>query len=154
MTNRKTATNRKITVAPKSHLKIRHFRTVRAFIRKLPDQACDMEQWLVGPGNSYAIPLFEQMKANGFKCGTAGCIGGWTEALLNAKDSNSDICINEWLGITHTERESLFYTFPAFPPRDISWKQWILARLDDVIETGTIRHYRKSLVGRFKKAKA
>ncbi len=90
------------------------------------------------------------MKANGFTCGAVGCIGGWCNVMMQLKGLKprritfGSLDVADFLSLDTEERMELFFKFPEIPilnHESVSWKTWILARLDRVIETATITNY-------------
>lgn len=115
---------------------------LRAFIAELPEVACDMDVIMQYPRatsgfRNYIAPI--DMKKNNFSCGTAGCFKGWAQVkavLEPSSPNNYSINAEDYLNLTFEEKELLFFTFPNKAPR--TWKEWILTRLDTIIETGEI----------------
>ena len=119
-------------------LTIRRLKMLRRFIENLPEEACNMATTLEKPG-VYTVPEPEEMKRNGFECGTVGCFKGWTEvieSLNTGKDLNYCIA-EEYLRLDVEQEEDLFYDFPEEPKS--GWKRWMLRRLDKIIASGEIR---------------
>lgn len=111
---------------------------LRDFIRALPPQACDMDTWLYVPvpGTTYAT-----MKRRGFSCGSAGCLGGWTELIANRRVHNErfeqpKISAADYLGLDGGEMHMLFYEYSDDPPR--GWKTWMIRRLNGILRDGEV----------------
>ena len=129
-------------------MNIEHIKELRAFIAELPGDACNMDTWFAPAHDEHnrSIPL-TIMAERGFRCGAAACIGGWTQAMIALKNGLPDV-IDEcngsaqgYLGLSYEESERLFYEFPEPDEAPVSWKQWMLTRLDHIIETGEIDYW-------------
>ncbi len=133
-------------------INIAHFKELRTFFRKLPAKSFNMKTWR-DPGKVDGKYIFSvgTMEQYGFQCGAVGCIGGWTEAYLKLSPHVTLQPIIEWLGIDGSDANKLFYQYPNTPgTRRVSWKMWILHRLDIVIETGKIDYYGDVMKGKFR----
>ncbi len=110
---------------------------VRDFIKKLPPKACDMTTWADIEYNEKTKTelTFKEMKKRGFRCGSAACIGGWTELLAKAP-------VRTWLELDKDEYEELFMLFPY---RDKGWKGWMLKRLDGVLRDKKVRPWQQQM---------
>ena len=122
-------------------LTIRRLKMLRKFIENLPGKACAMEYTLMNP-NLYHLPSADEMKRNGFACGTVGCFKGWTEVMesLNTGKNLNNCVAEEYLRLDSDQENDLFYTFPT--NRRSEWKSWMLRRLDKIIASGEIRPVR------------
>lgn len=132
-----------------------HIQEIRDFIAKLPETACDMTLWQdiawVGDDDRHQV-TFNEMQEKRFSCGTAGCIGGWTELYVNHIPYNDRhlhddnyIYAADYFELTSAESQALFMLYPGNPPDGITWKEWILARLGGVLEEGVIRGWKEQL---------
>jgi hypothetical protein len=113
--------------------------------------------------NGVPIPLKVQKK-RGFQCGTAACLGGWTEIMASHEGFVSgskyasrgiiiDVAAENYLGLTEAERGFLFISYPStIEPK--GWKRWMLKRLDGVIQDKEIRHYVDQMRGKWNFQKA
>lgn len=97
-------------------MNIEHMRELRERVRRALWWECDMSLW---------------------RCDTVGCFGGHTEMLMREKglSATSKEELADWLGLTAEESCILFFSYPI---HEVNWKEWMLHRLDDVIETGQV----------------
>ena len=112
-------------------------------IENLPAESCDMNKWIHSKTKREELTIRHT-------CGTVGCLGGWTNILLQSKcelpissedfDSPilSDKIAGDWLGLAQSERYNLFYSYPTDDIPEGGWKEWMLARLRFCIEAGTV----------------
>lgn len=121
---------------------IRRFTKLRDFIAKLPPKACDMDTWLelgkVEKDGEEVEPLPKEMEANGFRCGTVGCIGGWTEVLISLQSKLHESA-SSWLQLKGYEADLLFYEYNSHPPT--GFKNWMVRRLNNIIRDREIRNW-------------
>lgn len=128
-------------------MNIKNFKALRAFISKLPANACNMNVVLRVPlksndGDPYTRLLtyasIKKMQKAGFACGTTGCFKGWSNVIESIEDKkNINLCnAGRWLGLNVNQEENLFYTSPG--PKWL-WKTWMLRRLDTIIRTKRVR---------------
>jgi hypothetical protein len=146
-------------------MNIQRIKQLREFIAKLPAKACDMHVWIEPAQDEQGkiIPLQTQKK-RGFSCGTAACLGGWTEIMASRKGFNKywdhadpiirrmtasrqaigDVTAKEYLGLDDMEDHYLFYCYPDDAPK--GWKSWMLRRLDGIIRDGAIQHWAEQMI--------
>lgn len=140
-----------------------HMIELRDLVAELPPKSLNMNYWFMLGDNFREIfpehtdgdgfrrnPSISDMRAKGFECGSVGCIGGWTDQIVRQKGLKG-MTAQEYLGLTSNERSLLFHQFPKTPrvpyennefsmelAKSRDWKEWILKRLDDAIESGMI----------------
>jgi hypothetical protein len=68
-------------------------------------------------------------------CGTAGCIGGWTNALFGGDGA---VAAGETLGITKEQRSQLFFAYGTERQLDEITQWHAVAALDHLMETGEV----------------
>jgi hypothetical protein len=126
-------------------MNIERIRLVRDLIRKLPVSACDMGTWLnrvyVESEDSHASNRY--IINHGFRCGTVGCIAGWTavaayhetpDELLDSVDPEHFAAL--WLELTPNEAICLFTHFPH--REKWQWKAFMETRLNRILRDGRI----------------
>lgn len=89
-------------------------------------------------------------------CKTCACIGGFTvrrmlaEGIISERQASGihfdeEQCAGTYLGLDVRQSYRLFYDFPVIEggrePGIVDWKKFMLARLDDLLETGAVRNY-------------
>ena len=119
-------------------MNIENLKKVRARIASAAPEHCNMLDW---------------------NCGGVMCIGGFTDEQMLSEGltpGTRDKSATAYLGLTREENHALFYTWPdcrecgksahmqcedEHPDMQIpleGWKQWMLNRLDRIIETGVV----------------
>jgi len=111
------------------------FVSLRSFIAVLPAKACDMT--IIFRYGTFELSP-QVMQERSFECGSVGCIKGWMQIKLTL-EGREDFSPDSVLGLGGEESGILFFEFPV---ADIRWKDWMLARLDQIIKTGQISDWR------------
>lgn len=81
------------------------------------------------------------------RCTTSYCFAGWVQLAAGAQGTEIAYAHHsaKLLGIGDQEADRLFFQWPndhtSFHGNREIWKQWALARLDEIIETGKIEPY-------------
>lgn len=119
-------------------LNIPNIKRVRDHIAGLPPEQFDMSWWAGNPTVQANIQPADLLH----NCGTCGCIGGWTEALLFPRlgadwPERGDYEIGGALGLSDAQSDELFY-----PSGIGNWKsisiQKAVAVLDHLMATGNV----------------
>jgi hypothetical protein len=82
---------------------------LRDFLRAVPDRKFDMNVWNLG------VERDPKQALSVHYCGTAACLGGWTDALMgdgSAWSADEDQTA-ELLGLTPRQGQALFYPAPS-----------------------------------------
>lgn len=128
-----------------------HMREIRAFIAALPMNACDMGTWgKITKLGGWTYITFDRMAEQGFECGSAACLGGWTAMYVTHKthhERTADVDAFDWretstiaakfLELNSRDAHYLFLHFPDEKPEE-GWKEWMLRRLDETIQLGYV----------------
>jgi hypothetical protein len=132
-------------------MNVERMKQVRAWVAMMPDQFCDMTDWqhLAWDKDSDGIVTFEIMQQRGFLCGSAACIAGITELMVNRctrrqrekmELDGQYVWAQDWLELSYFEKKALFCSMPSDSPQE-GWKAWMLQRLDDAIASGVITEW-------------
>jgi hypothetical protein len=113
-----------------------NIRKLRGVIAGLPDKRFDMSVW-VGRrlSNGQLFSIFGRSDELIHDCGTAGCIGGWAEALMREAKSRRRSA-RSWLGLTEAQEGSLF--MPPGWNGDGFARSQAVAVLDHLLKTGKV----------------
>jgi hypothetical protein len=116
---------------PDDGLNRENIRKVRDVIARLSRARFDMQAWARDTdGDHFAEP--DQLL---HQCGTSGCIGGWTEALIDGDAADS-------LGLNYSQSRALFYPEDKPLPGGLNPYEatpaQAVAVLDHLIATGEV----------------
>lgn len=116
-------------------LNVENIKKVRDVIAALPRARFDMSRWAWRTDGT-SVTTGDAVEVLEHDCGTAGCIGGWTEAIFGSPGVRGwcDEEVAALLGLGGAEGDRLFY------PHDVSDRTQTeaVAVLDRLIETGEV----------------
>lgn len=113
---------------------------VRDAIAVLPPERFSMEKWACRPAETGLRWYVQNATDLLHDCGTCGCIGGWTNAILSGPegvrgDSNDAATAGGLLGLSPSVARSLFYPYQEWS--DISRDDAVRV-LDHLLATGEV----------------